>query len=141
MDVLIWIFIAVIFFILELTTTSFFLVWFGVGSIVAAVLNYLGCNIYVQFIAFAIVALILILSTRRFALKITPESTKKTTSDRLIGQNAKVLRIIDKNNCVVSVCGEEWSATTHDSVDVDDEVKVVGIKSIRLIIEKTDKGD
>ena len=107
MDVLIWILIAIVFIILELTTNTFILLWLGIGSVVAAVLNYLGFDIYVQVILFVIVSLILILSTRKFANKITPESDKKTTSDRLIGKNAKVLRKIDENNFIVSVAGEE----------------------------------
>ena len=84
MDVMIWIFIAVIFIILELITNTFFLVWFGVGALAGAVLNYLGFDIYVQFIVFVIVSAVLILSTRRFADRITPDSSKKTTAERLI---------------------------------------------------------
>ena len=136
MDVLIWIFIAIVFIILELITTAFFLVWFGIGAIVAAILNYLGFDIYVQFVAFAVVSLVLILSTRRFADRITPESGKKTTAERLVGRTAKVLRQIDENTYVVSVDGEEWSAHTNDPVNIGDAVKVVGINSIILIIEK-----
>lgn len=138
MDVIIWIFVAVIFIILELITTTFFLVWFGVGSLVVAVLNYFGFDIYVQFSAFAIVSVILILSTRKFANRITPDSSKKTTAERLIGKTAKVARQIDDNTYVVNVSGEEWSAHTNDSVNVGEDVKVVGINSIILIIEKID---
>ena len=141
MDVLIWVFVAIIFVMLELITTTFFLVWFGVGSLVAAILNYLGFDIYVQLFVFIVVSAVLILSTRRFANKITPESSKKTTAERLIGKKAKVLRQIDENNYVVRVVGEEWSAHTNDSVDVDDVVKIVGINSIILVIEKIDGGD
>ena len=136
MDVLIWIFIAIIFIILELITTTFFLVWFGVGALVAAILNYFGFDIYVQFLAFILVSVILILSTRKFANRITPESSKKTTAERLIGKTAKVVRQIDESTYVVNVAGEEWSAHTNDSVSIDETVKVVGINSIILIIEK-----
>ena len=125
MDVLIWIFIAIIFIILELITTTFYLVWFGIGSLVAAILNYLGFDIYVQIASFIIVSAVLILSTRKFA-------------ERLIGMNAKVLRQIDETTFVVSVAGEEWSAHSNDSIDVGNIVKVVGIDSIILIIEKID---
>ena len=59
MDVIIWIFIAVIFVILELITTTFFLVWFGIGALAAAILNYLGFDIYVQFSVFVIVSSLL----------------------------------------------------------------------------------
>lgn len=138
MDVVIWIFVAIVFIILELITTAFFLVWFGVGAIVAAILNYLGFDIYVQFTAFAVVSVILVLSTRRFADRITPDSGKKTTAERLIGKNARVLRQTGEKSFVVDAAGEEWSAHTNDLVYVGDEVKIVGINSIILIIEKID---
>lgn len=134
MEFMAWIFIALIFVILELLTTSFFLVWFGVGSIIAAILNYFGFDIYIQFIVFAIVSTILLLSTRKFANKITPEPNKKTTAERLIGKNAKIIKKRDDNHFVVSVNGEEWSAYSEDSLKINDTVKVVGIDSIKLII-------
>ena len=136
MDILIWVFIAVIFTIFELVTGTFILIWFAVGSVVAAVLNYLGFDIYVQFIAFAIVSLMLILSTRRFADRITPEPTKKTTAERLIGKHGKVIRKRDDNNYIVNVNGEEWSATGENNLDVDDDVEIIGIESIKLIVKK-----
>ena len=138
MDVVIWIMMAIIFIILELATNTFVLLWLSIGSIAGAILNYFGFDIYVQFIAFVVASLILILSTRKFANKIAPESEKKTTAKRLIGKAAKVLRQIDENTFVVSVSGEEWSAHTNDSIDVGDTVKVIGIDSIILIIEKVD---
>lgn len=137
MDILIWVFLAVIFAILELITTAFFLVWFSVGSIVAAILNYLGFDVYVQFIAFVIVSLVLILSTRKFADRITPEPSKKTTADRLIGKHGKIIRKLEDNNYIVHVGGEEWSAVGED-IDVNDKVEIVGIDSIKLIIKKID---
>ena len=136
MDILIWILIAIIFIILELTTNTFVLLWFGIGAVIAAVLNHLGFDIYIQFIVFVVVSAALILSTRKFANRITPENSKKTTAERLIGQKAKVLRQIDENTFVVSAGGEEWSAHTNDSVAIGDSVKVVGINSIILIIER-----
>lgn len=141
MDVLIWILIAIVFIILELTTNTFVLLWFGIGAVAAAVLNYFGFDIYIQFIVFVMVSVILIISTRKFANKIAPESSKKTTAERLIGKKAKVLRQIDDDTFVVSVSGEEWSAHTNDSVDIGDTVKVVGINSIILIIERINQGD
>lgn len=138
MDILIWVFIAVVFLILELITTTFFLVWFAAGAAVAAVLNYLGFDVYVQFIAFAIVSLILILSTRKFADRITPEPTKKTTAERLIGKHGKIIRKLEDKNYIVNVKGEEWSAIAENDLDIDDEVEITGIESIKLIVKKID---
>lgn len=137
MDILIWVFLAVIFAILELVTTAFFLVWFAVGSVVAAILNYLGFDVYVQFTAFVIVSLVLILSTRKFADRITPEPSKKTTADRLIGKHGKIIRKLEDNSYIVRVSGEEWSAKGED-MDVNDKVEIVGIDSIKLIVKKVE---
>lgn len=134
LDVIIWIFIAILFVILELVTTSFFLVWLGVSSLIAAILSYLGFNNYVQLTAFAIVSLILILSTRKFADKISPKPSKKTTAERLIGRNAKIIKKIDDTKFIVDVNGEKWSAYSEDSLNIDDTVKIIGIDSIKLII-------
>ena len=138
MDILIWVFLAAIFVIFELITTTFFLVWFAVGSVVAAILNYLGFDVYVQFIAFVIVSLILILSTRKFADRITPEPSKKTTSGRLIGKQGKIIRKLDDTDYIVRVLGEEWSAKGEKDMDINDKVEIVGIESIKLIIKKID---
>ena len=92
MDIIIWILIAVLFIILELTTNTFFLVWFGIGALVSAILNYFNFDIYVQVSAFILISVILLLSTRKFALGITEEPVKKATSERLRGKKAVIIK-------------------------------------------------
>ena len=138
MDVMIWIFIAILFVLFELITNTFVLIWFGVASLVAAILNYLGFDLNIQVISFIVIAIVLVLSTRRFANRIYPENEKKVMADRLIGKNAEVFKKVDKNTFLVRVEGEEWSAHSNDPIEVGDIVKVVGINSIILIIEKED---
>ncbi|WP_299525924.1 NfeD family protein [uncultured Methanobrevibacter sp.] len=137
MDIYIWVALMVIFFIMELVTTSFFLVWFGVGSIVAIILNYLGFDQYIQFIGFALSSFILIICTRKFAKKITKNPTKEATPERLIGKRGVVLNKI-KDNIVIKVMGEEWSAYSEDILNIGENVEVVGIDSIKLIVKKID---
>ena len=124
----------VVFFIMELVTASFFLVWFGVGSIVAIILNYL----YIQFIGFAVSSFILILSTRKFAKKVTKKAGKNATAERLIGQKGVVLKKLNKTNVVIKVAGEEWSGYSEDDLNINDKVEVIGIDSIKLIVKKID---
>ncbi|MCQ2971263.1 MAG: NfeD family protein [archaeon] len=135
MEIFIWIILAILFFLLEILTGSFILVWFGISSIVAAVLNYFKFDFYTQFGAFIVISIILLVFTKKFAIKVTPEINKKTTAERLIGRNAKVVRKIDDKNIIVKVCGEEWSAYAKNNVDIGDTVKVCGIESIKLIVE------
>lgn len=138
MDVIIWIVIAILFIMLELFTNTLFLLCLGISSLAAGILNYLEFDINIQITAFIIMSIILILSTRKFAEKISPKNTKKSTAERLIGKEAKVIRKISENTFVVSVGGEEWSAHTNDSISIGETVKVVGIDSIVLIIEKSE---
>ncbi|SEK23890.1 Membrane protein implicated in regulation of membrane protease activity [Methanobrevibacter gottschalkii] len=135
MEIFIWIILAILFFLLEILTGSFILVWFGISSIVAAVLNYFKFDFYTQFGAFIVISIILLVFTKKFAIKVTPEINKKTTAERLIGRNAKVVRKIDDKNIIVKVSGEEWSAYAKNNVDIGDTVKVCGIESIKLIVE------
>ena len=138
MDVMIWIFIAIMFVIFELMTNTFVLICFSAASLAAAVLNYFGFDLNVQIIGFIAVAAVLILATRKFSDSLHPLNDRKVMADRLIGKKAEVFKKTDKNTFIVRVEGEEWSAHSNDSIEVGDIVKVVGINSIILIIEKED---
>ena len=135
MEIFIWIILAITFFLLKVLTGSFILVWFGVSSTVAAILNYFKFDFSTQFGAFIIISVILLVYTKKFAIKVTPEINKKTTAERLIGRNAKVIRKIDDENIIVKVSGEEWSAYAKNNVNVGDTVKVCEIESIKLIVK------
>ena len=135
-DVLILVFIAIIFIIFELTTNTFVLLWFGISALVSAALNYLGFDIYVQIAVFIILSLILIFLTRKFAITVTEEPTKKATSERLIGMEATVIKKLSDSEAIVEVRGEKWSALIPSDANVDDVVKITSIDSIKLITEK-----
>lgn len=139
MDILIWVFIAILFIIFELTTNTFVLLWFGISALVSAALNYLGFDIYIQFAVFIILSLVLIFLTRKFAIKVTEEPTKKATSERLIGMKATVIKKLSANEAIVEVRGEKWSAIIPEDANVDDVVKITSIDSIKLVTEKIDK--
>ena len=126
MSIFVWVFIAIMFILLELILSTFSLIWLGIGAIIAGVLNYFGFDIYFQFCAFVVVSLVLILFSRKFALKITPEPSKKGV----------IVRKLNDGEGIIKVLGEEWSAFVPDDADVGDKVKVVSIKSIKLVTEK-----
>ena len=138
MDILIWVFIAILFIIFELTTNTLVLLWFGISALVSAALNYLGFDIYIQFAVFIILSLVLIFLTRKFAIKVTEEPTKKATSERLIGMKATVIKKLSADEAIVEVRGEKWSAIIPEDADVDDVVKITSIDSIKLVTEKID---
>lgn len=137
MDPETWIIIAAICLIGEMLTTGFFLMWFGVGAVTAAILNYLGFDSTVQFTAFVMVSLILVAVSRPFAARITGEPSKKAVSDRLIGREAVAIEPISPESTgLVKVEGETWRAKSSDKISEGERVRVTSVEGVKLVVEK-----
>lgn len=137
MGLQIWILIAAVCFIGELITAGFFILWFGVGASVAAVLSYLGFSETTQFVAFILVSLILLALSRPFAKKITQGlPTKKATSDRLIGEKGIVIEDISpKNGGVVRISGDTWRAISDQKIKEGNTILVEKIEGVKLVVK------
>jgi len=135
----IWIFIAAVCFIAELMTAGFFIMWFGVGASVSAVLNYLGFSETTQIIAFILVSIILLAVSRPFAKRITQGlPTKKATSDRLIGEKGIVIEDISPDHGgIVKIGGDIWRAISDQKIGKDEHVLVEKIKGVTLVVKAT----
>lgn len=140
MNIEIWIVVAAIFFIGEMLTTSFFLMWFGIGASASAVLNYLGFDPLVQFVAFIIISLILIGISRPFAQRISKDSPKKAASDRLIGKDALVIEEIASHNAgLVKIDGDVWKAVASQTIEDGEIVNIERIKGTKLFVKPIEK--
>ncbi len=114
---IIWLIIAAIFVVAEVLTPGFFLLWFGVGAIVAAVLALLGVqSLAVQVIAFLIVSVALVVASRtifeRFFMRTTNGKDLKTGVEMLIGQIGTVVEPSHGalHEGAVKVYGSVWTA-------------------------------
>jgi membrane protein implicated in regulation of membrane protease activity len=136
MNIEIWITLAAIFFIGEMLTISFFLMWFGIGASASAVLAYLGFDPMVQFVAFIIISLVLIGISRPFARRITKDSPKKAASDRLIGEDAVVTQEIKPHNeGMVKVQGDTWKAISSQTIEEGQIVNIESINGTKLVVK------
>ena len=135
----IWILVAAIFFIGELITMGFFLLWFGVGASVSEVLNYLGFSETTQIIAFILVSIVLLAASRPFAKRITQGlPSKKATSDRLIGEKGIVIEDISPDNGgIVKIGGDIWRAISDQKISKDERILVEKIKGVTLVVKPT----
>ncbi len=135
-DVQAWIFIAALCFLGEMLTVSFFLLWFGVGASVSAVLSYLGFDPLTQFIAFIIISIIFLALSRPFAARITKDSPKKATSERLIGQKGLVIEELSpEKGGIVKVEGDTWRAISSQTIKEGKYVFIKEIRGVKLIVE------
>lgn len=140
MNIEIWIALAALFFIGEMLTTGFFLLWFGVGASVGAVLNYLGFDPLVQFVAFIIISLVLIGISRPFAKRITKDSPKKAAADRLIGKEALVIEeVAPHKGGMVKIDGDIWKAVAAQTIAGGETVNIEGIEGTKLVVKPIEK--
>lgn len=135
-----WIILAGICFIGEMLTTGFFLLWFGVGASVSAVLNYLGFDPMIQFITFVLISVILIAVSRPFAKKITKEPPRKAVSDRLVGKKGIVIEnVLPDTGGVVKVEGDVWRAVSPNMIKKGGKIIVKKVESVKLHVESIDE--
>ena len=137
MDLQLWILIAAICFIGELITAGFFILWFGVGASVAAVLSYLGFSETTQFVPFILVSIILLALSRPFAKRITMGMpNKKAASDRLIGEKGIVIENISlKDGGIVRISGDTWRAVSDQDIEEGVSVLVEKIEGVKLVVK------
>lgn len=111
-----WIIFGVILMAIEIFTPSFFIFWFGLGSLAAAIVAYFYENTIFELLTFIIVSGILVLSTRKLAKKITGEEVRSINVDEIVGKEAIVIEKIDnrKSKGIVKVSGDMWRAVSYD---------------------------
>lgn len=114
MDIWVWVWavLAAVLIIGEMFTAGFFLLPFGIGAVVAAVLAFLDLAIGWQWLAFLGVSVIMLLSLRGFADRVTHEPPEKVGVDRLIGKPGVVIESVEPGDGGgrVRIEREEWRA-------------------------------
>jgi membrane protein implicated in regulation of membrane protease activity len=100
-----WLIIAAVCFIGEIMIPQFFLFWFGVGSIGALASHFLGLSYSYQWVVFAVISVVGLISTRRFARMILKKEPRKAGVERLIDEVMLVTKEIDNSKSIGQVKG------------------------------------
>lgn len=134
----IWMALAVVFLIIELTTPTMIFFSFVGGSVAAGILTIFYPEAYYwQIGVFLIVSAILIPMLRRFAGKITRESAAKSNVDRMIGDTARVTKAISAGDSgQVQHEGEVWLASADEDLAVGDHVTIESVTGVRLHVKR-----
>lgn len=141
MSVTIWLVAAIVFLLVEILTTALVSVWFVGGSLVAALLTYLGLNMWWQAGGFALVSILMFLIIRPIARKHVNTNTVATNADRLIGESAVVTEEIDNLAAKgqVRLKGQIWTARNEKEDQIIPEgsqVTVLEINGVKLIVRQ-----
>ncbi|MDR3223815.1 MAG: NfeD family protein [Methanobrevibacter sp.] len=133
-----WILLTLVCVLGELLTLTFFLLSVGIGAGFAALLNYLNYNSTTQLIVFVVVTIICVLISKPISKKLTSKSSlKKSNSDRLIGEEAIVIKkIIPDEMGTVKILGDTWKAIADEEIAIGEKVIVEKIDGVKLIVNK-----
>lgn len=145
-NLMVWLILFVVLIVIEALTVGLTTIWFAIGSLVAALLAWLGFGMPIQVIAFIIISVILFVITRPIAMRYFNQNREKTNVESLVGQSALVLETIDNIHGTgkVEVNGLEWTARTPDEdvlIQKDDIVTILRIEGVKLIVEKEKKAE
>lgn len=133
----VWLILAAIFVALEVLTPGFFLLWFGVGALAAALMALLGVSsAAAQIIVFLLVSVALLVASRTIFEKFLPVSASaqalKTNVETMIGQVGTVVESSRGalNEAAVKVYGSTWTAFPIEGEKPLTEGETVAIQRI-----------
>ena len=135
MEVWIWLGLIVILSIIEAVTVELVSVWFIASAIVSLILQVLGIDFKLCFIIFVLLGIVLMITTRKYLLKLLQVKKTSTNIDRIIGMKALVTKDI-KDVGEVKVDGKIWTAVSDDALSAGDYAKILEINSTKLKVEK-----
>lgn len=136
--VMIWLLVAITFLLVDVFTSAFLFVWFGLGALVALIFAILGIPLEAQIVIFLVASLISISfgypwARKKFKIN---ERKSKTREEELIGLAYKADEdIIDSAN--IKLDGVLWRAVNNgDMIKKGEMYKIVDFKGNKVIIEK-----
>jgi membrane protein implicated in regulation of membrane protease activity len=139
-----WLVVGIGLIIAEIFTLSFFLLWFGVGALAAALAAMLGAPFVLQFAVFAVVSVGLTLMSRTIFAKYLSHGNEpelKMGVDALPGQIGTVT-VPSKgalNEGAVKVYGSTWTAFPFDGESLlqeGEKVEVVSVKGSSIYVRR-----
>lgn len=136
-----WIILFLVLLLIELVTVNLVSIWFAIGSLVAFITSFFTDSILIQLLVFVVVSIVSLFVTLPMVKKFKDkEKIVPTNLDRVIGKEAEVVKEIKPNHYgEVQVFGTTWTATSKDTLDVGEKVKVLKMDGVKLIVEREEK--
>ncbi len=134
----IWLALAVIFAVIEMSTVGLMTIWFAAGSLVALFLSLLKVPLLWQIIAFLGVSFCLLVFTRKIFVDKLKTGSEPTNTEALIGETATVTSKITPHSAGrAEIDGQDWAAVCRDDICIEknSQVKVLAIEGVKLVVE------
>lgn len=137
----IWVVVALLFIIVEIFTVGFAVICLSIGCFGAAIAAATGLSLEMQFLLFAVVSLVSLVSVRPLLKRLLFSKGEKvlTNADAIVGRRGVVcVDIARGGEGRVMVDGVDWKAQSIDdeALNVGDKVEIVAIDSVILTVKK-----
>lgn len=141
--VLVWFLVGLGMFLLELVSPGFFILFFGIGAWMVALISYFSpISLNAQLFSFIIISIFSMLILRRWLrgqlsghTKAEQDPTKEM--DDFVGQKATVIENIDpRKSGKVEFHGTQWEAEAQEAIPKNEIVKIVGKDNLVLKVKK-----
>ena len=137
---IIWLLVVFFLSFIEVITVNLVTIWFILSAIVSLLLSFFVSSFTIQFVVFAVLGIVLLLTTGKSLKRIFDQEKVRTNADRVIGMIGIVTQKIKKNVIgEVKVDGKTWSAISDNAIDIGEEVLVEKIDGVKLIVKKNTK--
>lgn len=135
---LIWLIVAALLIVVEMLTLTFYLLWLGIGALIAALVDVIFPGaLLLEVIIGCVAALLLTLFTKPLTRRFRASRGFKDAVDEMVGKQGMVLEAITADiPGVVKVGSETWSACAEESLDRGELVVVVERGSAILQVKK-----
>ena len=138
MDKIIWLVLLIAFIFVEAATVSVVSLWFAAGALVALIAAMLGCQTWLQILAFFLVSAALLLALRPWVKKCFNPKLLRTNVDAVIGTEGLVTADIDNIHAVgqVKLGSVEWSARSTDGqpIQVGTRIRVDKVEGVKVFV-------
>ncbi|RLF44739.1 MAG: NfeD family protein [Thermoplasmata archaeon] len=142
----IWIILAIILIIIEISTTpEFDALYFGIGCMIAGIVAFFGFSLIYQILAFAISIIILLFTFHKIAKTTLYRSKEETETNihALKGKKGVVTQKIDNLQFTgrVKIGGEEWKAKSIDDETIDENspIIIVGVEGNKVLVKREER--
>lgn len=124
---LLWLALAVICLIVELSSGDFFVICFAIGALVAVALSFFDQPFGLQLFLFALCSVACILFLRPSLCKwLHGKKEKASNADALIGRHAVVIETVSpEKGGYVKIDGDEWPAVCLDADRLEKGTQVI----------------
>jgi len=135
---LVWLFIALVAAIIEVSVPHFGSAFVSLGAVAAAVAAYFGFSVTAQVFTFVIVLTVSLVALRARLLNRVAGQGVPTRTEPLVGRHGQVTHDIDPTLGTgrINVGGEDWAARCTEAIPTGTKVRVIGADGIVLEVTR-----